>query len=128
MVRQAEWSCQLSHVDGRVLVVTNLRDLDKQLAKVFKGVDEDIYHTKSGADLVKAPHDPTKSLICSLLHKFGTSEEGNIDQYLSDRQSRIPDAPATRTQTPCEEVAKERSHSLERMVDVPPVALPLSVA
>lgn len=36
----------------RVLVVTDRTELDEQIKGVFHGVDEDIYRTKSGADLV----------------------------------------------------------------------------
>ena len=92
MVWLAKWIRELKHVDGRVLIVTDRKELDEQIEMVFKGVDEDIYRTKSGADLAKALRDPAKSLICSLVHKFGSSEEGNIDQYVSDLQSHISDA------------------------------------
>ena len=89
MVWLAKWIRELRNVDGRVLIVTDRTELDEQIAMVFKGVDEDIYRTKSGADLAKALRDPAKSLICSLVHKFGSSEEGNIDQYVSDLRSHI---------------------------------------
>ena len=89
MVWLAKWIRELRNVDGRVLIVTDRTELDEQIEMVFKGVDEDIYRTKSGADLAKALRDPAKSLICSLVHKFGSSEEGNIDQYVSDLRSHI---------------------------------------
>ena len=89
MVWLAKWIRELRNVDGRILIVTDRTELDEQIAMVFKGVDEDIYRTKSGADLEKALRDPAKSLICSLVHKFGSSEEGNIDQYVSDLRSHI---------------------------------------
>ena len=37
---------------ARVLIITDRTELDEQIEKVFKGVNEDIYRTKSGADLV----------------------------------------------------------------------------
>ena len=89
MVWLAKWIRELKNVDGRVLIVTDRKELDEQIEMVFKGVDEDIYRTKSGADLAKGLRDPAKSLICSLVHKFGSSEEGNIDQYVSDLWSHI---------------------------------------
>ena len=89
MVWLAKWIRELGNVDGRVLIVTDRTELDEQIEMVFKGVDEDIYRTKSGADLAKALRDPAKSLICSLVHKFGSSEEGNIDQYVSELRSHI---------------------------------------
>ena len=90
MVWLAKWIRELRSVDGRVLIVTDRTELDEQIEKVFTGVDEDIYRTKSGADLVEALRDPAKSLICSLVHKFGSSERGNIDQYVKDLRSHMP--------------------------------------
>ena len=89
MVWLAKWIRELRNVDGRVLIVTDRKELDEQIKKVFTGVEEDIYRTESGADLAKALRDPAKSLICSLVHKFGSSEEGNIDRYVSDLQSHV---------------------------------------
>ena len=90
MVWLAKWIRELKGVDGRVLIVTDRTELDEQIEKVFKGVDEDIYRTSSGADLSGGLRDPDKSLICSLVHKFGSSEEGSIDQYVSDIQKHVP--------------------------------------
>ena len=69
---------------GRVLVITDRTELDEQIEAVFRGVDEDIHRTRSGPDLVESLSDPSKSLICSLVHKFGGSNEGNIAHYVSD--------------------------------------------
>ncbi len=90
MVWLAKWIRELKGVDGRVLIVTDRTELDEQIEKVFTGVDEDIYRTQSGADLAEVLRDPAKSLICSLVHKFGSSEEGSIDQYVSDIQKHVP--------------------------------------
>ena len=90
MVWLAKWIRELKGVDGRVLIVTDRTELDEQIEKVFRGVDEDIYRTKSGADLAEVLGDPAKSLICSLVHKFGSSEEGSVGQYLSDIRKHVP--------------------------------------
>ncbi len=51
MVWLAKWIRE--HVtDARVLIITDRTELDEQIEKVFKGVNEEIYRTKSGADLV----------------------------------------------------------------------------
>ena len=89
MVWLAKWIRELKAVDGRVLIVTDRTELDEQIEMVFQGVDEDIYRTDSGADLAEVLRDPSKSLICSLVHKFGSSEEGSVDRYVSDLQSHI---------------------------------------
>jgi len=89
MVWLAKWIRELKGVDGRVLIVTDRTELDDQIEKVFLGVNEGIYRTKNGADLADVLRDPTESLICSLVHKFGSSEEGNVDQYVDDLKSHV---------------------------------------
>ena len=75
--------------DGRVLVITDRTELDEQIEGVFMGVGEDIHRTASGADLARALADPAKPLVCSLVHKFGTSGEGDIDRYVRDLRSEM---------------------------------------
>ena len=90
MVWLAKWIRE--HVsNSRVLIVTDRTELDEQIEKVFKGVDEDIYRTKNGADLVGTLGIGDEWLICSLIQKFGASEEGDFDAYLKDIQSNLPD-------------------------------------
>ena len=73
MVWLAKWIRE--HVpNSRVLIVTDRTELDEQIEKVFKGVDEDIYRTKNGADLVGTLNTGDEWLICSLIQKFGASE------------------------------------------------------
>jgi type I restriction enzyme, R subunit len=89
MVWLAKWIRE--HVkNSRVLIVTDRTELDEQIEKVFKGISEDIYRTKSGADLVQVLNASEEWLIGSLVHKFGASEEGDVDAYLEDIQSHLP--------------------------------------
>lgn len=76
--------------NGRVLIVTDREELDEQIAKVYKGVSENIYHTKSGKDLLNILNDNSPWLMCSLIHKFGGKEEGDVDAYLQELKSAIP--------------------------------------
>jgi|SRR5471030_5032 len=70
MVWLAKWIRE--NIEGaRVLVITDRTELDEQIEKVFKGVNEHIYRTASGADLVDKLDGTAESLICSLVHKFG---------------------------------------------------------
>ena len=89
MVWLAKWIRELPAVDGRVLIVTDRTELDEQIEKVFKGVNEDIYRTRSGADLARVLQGADESLICSLVQKFGASEEGNIDRYVDELRSHM---------------------------------------
>ena len=89
MVWLAKWIREQVH-DSRVLIITDRTELDEQIEKVFKGVNEDIYRTQSGADLVRVLNAGTEWLIASLIHKFGASEEGDIDAFLEDIHSHLP--------------------------------------
>ena len=70
MVWLARWIRE-NRPDARVLIITDRSELDEQIEKVFKGVNEAIYRTRSGADLIERLNNGTESLICSLVHKFG---------------------------------------------------------
>ena len=89
MVWLAKWIRE--HVtDGRVLIITDRTELDEQIEKIFMGVSENIYRTKNGTDLVSTLNAGDEWLICSLIQKFGASEEGDIDAFLKDIQSHLP--------------------------------------
>lgn len=77
--------------EARVLIVTDREELDEQLEeRVFKGIGEDIRRTKSGKDLVGVLNSSSPSLICSLIHKFGSSAEGDVQAFLADIQAHLP--------------------------------------
>ena len=79
MVWLAKWIRE-HRTDARVLLITDRTELDEQIEKVFGGVNEAIYRTKSGADLVDTLNKSTEWLICSLIHKFrgSDSDKGQI--------------------------------------------------
>ncbi|MDR4506203.1 MAG: HsdR family type I site-specific deoxyribonuclease [Candidatus Scalindua sp.] len=76
--------------DGRVLIITDREELDEQIEKVYNGVSEQIYRTKSGKDLLNKLNGNSPWLICSLVHKFRGKEEGDVDEYLEDLKRSIP--------------------------------------
>ncbi len=89
MVWLAKWIRE--HVtNARVLIIIDRTELDEQIEKVFKGVSENIYRTKSGDDLVRVLNASDEWLTCSLIQKFGTSEEGDIDAFLKDIREHLP--------------------------------------
>ena len=92
MVWLAKWIRE--HVnDGRVLIITDRTELDEQIEKVFKGVSEDIYRTKSSSDLVRVLNAGDEWLIGSLIHKFGASEEisdKDIETYIEEIKKSLP--------------------------------------
>ncbi len=91
MVWLAKWIRENTH-DARVLIITDRTELDDQIEKVFYGVSEDIYRTKSGADLIRVLNDTTPWLMCSLIHKFGSKgrEESDIADYVEEVRNAIP--------------------------------------
>ena len=89
MVWLAKWIRE--HVtDSRVLIITDRTELDEQIEKVFKGVKEKIYRTASGANLIQVLNANEEWLVCSLIHKFGASEEGDVDAFIDDIKKNLP--------------------------------------
>jgi len=95
MVWLAKWIRE-NVQDSRVLIITDRTELDEQIEKVFNGVDEHIYRTQTGADLIAKLNATTPWLMCSLIHKFGGKEEGeevgDIAAYIGEvKQALLPD-------------------------------------
>jgi len=89
MIWLAKWIRE--HVkNARVLIITDRTELDEQIETFFLGVGEEIYRTSSGADLVEVLNANKEWLTCSLIHKFGARDEGDIDDFLADIQSHLP--------------------------------------
>lgn len=77
--------------DSRVLIVTDRTELDEQIEKVFKGVDENIYRTRNGADLISTLGNTNPWLICSLVHKFGRAGATTAEEdFARDLQQNLP--------------------------------------
>ncbi|HHT9138830.1 MAG TPA: type I restriction endonuclease subunit R, partial [Candidatus Wunengus sp. YC60] len=76
--------------NARALIITDREELDEQIEKVYNGVSEKIYRTKSGKDLVNKLNDNAPWLLCSLVHKFGGKEEGDVDEYLKELKGSLP--------------------------------------
>lgn len=77
MVWLAKWIRE-NRKGARVLIITDRTELDEQIEKVFKGVHEHIYRTKSGAGLIEKLNSGEESLLCSLVHKFGRQDGGDV--------------------------------------------------
>jgi len=94
MVWLAKWIRE-NVKDARVLIVTDRTELDEQIEKVFKGVDEDIYRADSGADLIATLNEANPWLVCSLVHKFGRRSDKEDDvateEYIKELKNSLPD-------------------------------------
>jgi type I restriction enzyme R subunit len=90
MVWLAKWIRE-NQDDSRVLLITDRTELDEQIEKVFVGVNEKIYRTKSGADLIAQLNSGQEWLICSLVHKFGKSSGADsTDDYIAELKKSLP--------------------------------------
>ena len=80
--------------DSRVLIITDRTELDDQIEKVFLGVKEDIYRTKSGADLIACLNNTSPILMCSLIHKFGgkygEEDEADVEGFATEMKKALP--------------------------------------
>lgn len=98
MVWLSKWMLA-TNPNARVLIVTDRDELDEQMEKVYKGVDEQVYRTSSCADLVDRLDKTDKRLICSLIHKFGvrTNSESSesqtkksVEQFVKELKAALP--------------------------------------
>lgn len=79
MVWLAKWIKE-NIPDSRILIAIDREELDAQIESVFTGVEENIYRTSNGAQLLSAlkgtledpKHGPAPTITCSLIHKFGS--------------------------------------------------------
>lgn len=94
MVWLAKWIRE-NQPDARVLLITDRTELDDQIEKVFNGVNEHIYRTKSGADLIGTLNASEEWLICSLVHKFRAADSDTEDdeataEFIKELHATIP--------------------------------------
>jgi len=76
--------------DSRVLIITDREELDDQIEKVFKWIQEDIYRTKSGRDLIKTLNHKDERLVCSLIHKFWNKAKTDDELFIEELKSSLP--------------------------------------
>ena len=76
--------------DSRVLIITDREELDDQIEKLYTGVDENIYRTKSGRDLISVLNQKTEMLIGSLVHKFGRQDaKGDYETFIKELKESL---------------------------------------
>lgn len=89
MVWLAKWIHENIN-NSRVLLITDREELDSQIQKVFTGVNEEIYRTTSGRDLLSKINTINPRLMCSLVHKFGSKKTNAIDEYTQELKNNLP--------------------------------------
>src|ERR1700682_3314266 len=80
--------------NARVLIITDRTESDEQIEGVFKRVNENIYRTESGADLIATLNASTPWLISSLVHKFGGKGDGDseidVEAFVREMKQALP--------------------------------------
>ena len=94
MVWLTKWIRENIPNNARVLIVTDRTELDEQIERIYQGVNEKIYRTTSGADLIHQLNNNTEWLICSLVHKFGRAKANKTvdtatDDFISELKTNI---------------------------------------
>lgn len=90
MVWLAKWIRE-NIQNSRVLILTDRTELDEQIEKVFKGVNEDIAKANSGIHLFETLNEITEWLMCSLIHKFGSSDKTDAKAFVEDIKKLLPE-------------------------------------
>ena len=89
MIWLAKWIRE--NIDNsRVLIITDREELDEQIQKFFNDVNEEIYRTQSGKDLINRLNESSPWLMCSLIHKFRSAEDPNYEDFIRGFESGIP--------------------------------------
>ena len=87
MVLLAKWILE-NNPNGRVAIVTDRDELDKQIQGVFTSAGIDIARSKSGRDLMTQLGRATPRLLCSLVQKFGPKDVDDFDAYIKELEGR----------------------------------------
>jgi len=95
MVWLSKWLLAHGGDNPRVLIVTDRDELDDQIEKAFKGVDEKITRTVGGQDLIDRLNKYDDSLMCSLVQKFGKrggeASEADYDRFTKEIMKSLPE-------------------------------------
>jgi type I restriction enzyme R subunit len=76
--------------ESRVLIITDRTELDEQIEKVYLGVNENLIRCKSGRDLIDKLNDTKPPLICSLIHKFASRDEADVEGFIEELKRSLP--------------------------------------
>lgn len=75
---------------ARILIITDRAELDEQIERIYHGVDEALYRTRSSADLIDCLTRPTPLVMASLIHKFPGKDEGSVEKFLDELNRSLP--------------------------------------
>lgn len=87
MVLLAKWILE-NNPHGRVVLVTDRDELDKQIEGVFSEAGERIVRTESGRELMELLGQAAPRLVCSLVHKFGVRGVDDFEAFIRDLEAQ----------------------------------------
>jgi type I restriction enzyme, R subunit len=87
MVLLAKWILE-NNPNGRVAIITDRDELDKQIERVFTEAGEAIKRTSSGRDLMSQLGQAKPRLLCSLVHKFGRKDVDDFDAFIKELEAQ----------------------------------------
>jgi type I restriction enzyme R subunit len=87
MVLLAKWILE-NNPNGRVAIITDRDELDKQIERVFNEAGEAIKRTASGHELMCQLGQARPRLLCSLVHKFGKKDVDDFDAFIKELQAQ----------------------------------------
>jgi type I restriction enzyme R subunit len=90
MVLLAKWILG-NNPNARIAIITDRTELDTQIKKVFSNAGEKtMERAKSGKDLMHKLSQAEPRLLCSLVHKFGKSQDKEFDEFIEEIQNNPP--------------------------------------
>lgn len=75
---------ELSHCDPKVVIVTDRKDLDKQIATTFSHTRLKPVRATSGKNLIDIINKNRASIITTVINKFNTVENSGLKNYSKD--------------------------------------------
>ena len=87
MVLLAKWILE-NNPNGRVAIITDRDELDKQIQGVFASAGIDIARSKSGRNLMTQLGQATPRLLCSLVHKFGRKDVDDFEAFIKEIEAQ----------------------------------------
>jgi type I restriction enzyme, R subunit len=90
MVLLTKWILA-NNPNARIAIITDRTELDTQIKKVFANAGENtMVRAKSGEDLMHKLSQAEPRLLCSLVHKFGKSQDKQFDEFIKEIQNNPP--------------------------------------
>ena len=86
MVMLAKWILE-NNPNARVAILTDRKELDKQIERVFNDAGVKLKRTSSGRELMEQLNQPMPRLLCSLIHKFGKKDVEDFDRFIEELHS-----------------------------------------